>query len=158
MKELKKHQTLIEIESLVNRALSSMTNQMYSRKIKLSYKLEWSKGDAIIDNGKGSTTKNYYYLRFYLINKTESPVGLATTLLINYYPVLVGKSNHHMLEEAYKEFLLNGVQALANVTYTHHLSSLEKEVITPKDVTPKDVQKEDIKNQLEESAKVKIII
>ena len=63
-----------------------------------------------------------------------------------------------MLEEAYKEFLLNGVQALANVTYSNYLSKVEQEVVTPKNITLKDVQKEDIKNQLEDSAKVKLII
>lgn len=155
---IKKHQILIELENLVSRMLVNMTNQMYARNIKFSYKLLWERGTERIEHngGSGKTTKNYYKFTLQLIDKTESPLGKILPLYICFYPI-ENKSEFILKEEAYKNLLLNGIQCLINVTYSNYLDGLQEEAIEAKDIKLQEILDIERKEKLRESILPKII-
>ncbi len=129
-----KHQSLITLELLVNKFLADMTNQAYSRNHKFGYKVAWDKGVSKIADEQGNTINNYYAFTFYLVDKTESPVGNKVELYNNYYPTNLETTVDKLQELAYKDFLLNGIQSLANVTYSLYLQRKENTIIKHEEV------------------------
>jgi hypothetical protein len=149
----KKHQNLTDLIRLTNEFLVSMTNQAYGRGIKFGYRVAWEKGKNTIQV-EGHKTKNYYIFKFYIIDKTESPVGVEVDLYVNFYPVVSLVPVNKLEESAYKDFLLNGIQSLFNVTYALVMKEKNKEY-----TRVSDVEINDIVEQLKEDAKTpKIII
>ena len=129
-----RHQTLIQTKSLLDKFLVIMTNQAYAHNRKFGYRISWLKGTQQIDDGSGNITKNYYHLRFYLVDKTNSPIGKEVDLLNNFYALSGLQSIEKLEEQAYEELLLNGLRSLFNITYAHYLEDLEKDIVTLKDV------------------------
>lgn len=124
MAEQKKHQKLIELESMTDKLLAVLTNQAYGMKNKFSYKYSFIKGTQIIeaiDNGKVILTKDYYVFKFYMIDKTDSPIGVEIDLLVNYYPKKQLVSEFALKEFALNEFYLNAIRCMFNNTYADYL-------------------------------------
>lgn len=142
---------LIEIVSIVDKTLVSLTNQAYSRNYKFSYKIEWLRGTHEIEVEGLGKTKNYYVLCLYLIDKNESPVGKRVNLYTCYYPLEKLVTPEKLEEMAYKEILSNGLASLINNVYASLLSQLQKEVVKPEDVNLAI-------EELKEEAKPKLII
>lgn len=148
-----RHQTLTELETLIKSFLVVITNQSYSMNVKHGYRLTWTKGTKEIELD-GKRYKNYYTLRFFMIDKNQSVIGKEVTLLENHYPVIGLQSKEKLEEEAYKEFLLNGVRCLVNNTYAAYITHRDKEY-----VRPSDIQINEAVEQIKEDAKTpKIII
>lgn len=148
---------LQELESLVKKSLAMMTNQMYGRNIKFSYYIDWTKGDAMIDNGKGHKTKDYYVMTMSMVDKNKSIEGVRIPLYITYYPVTIGFTNNKLLEQAYRDLLLNGMQSLVNTSYGLYIEQQEQEAVKPEDITASDVAKADLLSDLQNDAKGTII-
>lgn len=129
-----KHQNLISLELLVTKFLASMTNQAYSRNYKFSYKVTWEKGTSQIVGQDNKAISNYYVLSFYLIDKTESPVGNKVELYNNYYPTSLELSVNQLHEQALNDLLLNGVQSLANITFSLYKERQTQEIIKQQNV------------------------
>lgn len=129
-----RHQNLIETEGLLKHIMIFMTNQQYAGGNKISYNYSWTKGTKAIDDGTGKVLKNYYILNFFLIDKTESPVGKQVDLATMFYPTQPGISLEALEEKALKELLLNGIQSLANITYAMYKRQLEKDHVKAEDV------------------------
>ena len=155
--QAKKSLILIELESLVKQCLTSMTNQMYARNIKFAYKMKWEKGEALIDNGAGHKTRDYYSLSLYLVDKNKTLEGEIVTLYVNYYPVRPGDTQNKLLELAYKELLLNGIQSLTNVLYANYLEQIQTDAVKVEDITAKDIEAADALEVLKETTKSKLI-
>ena len=128
-----RHQNLTELETLIKNFLVVITNQSYSMNVKHGYRLTWTKGTAQVELD-GQRYTNYYTLRFYMIDKNQSVIGKEVVLLENHYPIIGLQSKEKLEEEAYKEFLLNGVRCLVNNTYASYLSHRDKEYVQPSDV------------------------
>lgn len=126
-KNIKRHQSLIEIESLVKSFITTMTNQAYGQNYKFGFRVEWTKGTGQIIDNNDKASKNYYHFSFYMIDKTKSIVGKRVNLYDNYYPMTALKSAEKLEEEAYREFLLNGLRQLYHVSYVTHLEELKIE-------------------------------
>lgn len=126
-KNIKRHQALVEIESLVKGMVNAMTNQAYGQNYKFGFRVEWKKGTGQIVDNKDKVSKNYYHFSFYMIDKTKTIVGKRVNLYDNYYPMVAMKSAEKLEEEAYKEFLLNGLRQLYHVSYITHLEELKIE-------------------------------
>lgn len=126
-KNVKRHQSLIEIESLVKGFIVNMTNQAYGQNYKFAFRVEWTKGTGQIIDNNDKVSKNYYHFSFHMIDKTKSMVGKKIDLYDNYYPMVALKSAEKLEEEAYKEFLLNGLRQLYHVSYITHLEELKLE-------------------------------
>lgn len=129
-----KSQRLIELESLVQRLVANMTNDMYANNIKISYRLEFKKGEGTILDDKGKEIKNYYYLRLYLIDKRESIVGKIVELYLNYYPIKFPATEHIVHEEALRDLIFNGIKTLTNTLYALHLERQKKDIVKVEDV------------------------
>ena len=148
-----RHQRLTELVSLVNGFLVSMTNQAYSRNMKYGYRVTWTKGTQKIECD-GHRTTHYYIFKFYFVDKSKSISGKDVELYVNFYPVKSLQSVEILEELAYTEFLLNGIQSLANVTFAALMEQLTKEF-----VEPSQVELDKIVEDLKEQAKTpKIII
>ena len=149
-----KHQQLITLELLIKKFLNRATNQAYSRNLKFGYRVSWEKGTGKVVDNDGNTSTNYYVCRLYLIDKTDSPVGVEVDLLVAYYPVRGLVSIDKLQEEAYEELLLNGIHSLINITYATVLEGRKREF-----VEPSQVELDDIVEDLKEQAKTpKLII
>lgn len=145
MEKQKKHQDLQTLIFLTNDILTKCTNQAYGRGMKFGYRVSWEKGTQLIECD-GHRTKNYYIFKFYMIDKTETPVGREVDLYVNFYPVIPLKTDNKLEEEAYKEFLLNGIQSLFNVTYALVLEERNKTYTQVSDVKLNEIV-EDLKEQ-----------
>lgn len=147
-----RHQNLTELETLIKGFLVVLTNQAYAYNNKFGYRLTWTKGTKEIE-GDGKRHTNYYVLRFFIVDKNESPIGKEITLIENYYPIVGLQSKEKLEEEAYKEFLLNGIRSLYNITYSNYLQHKDKEY-----VQPSDVQINEAVEQIKEEAKTPKLI
>lgn len=111
--EIRKHQTLIELESLINRLLAKQTNLAFANNMKFSYKMSWTKGEKQIFNGVNKI-KDYYILRVYIIDKTEL-ITKEITLFNNVYPVIAGSTSPKLQEEALQQYLLHCISSQAYI-------------------------------------------
>lgn len=128
-----RHQVLIELESLVKECFRFCTNQAYANGNKISYAVEWKKGEkALEDNGTRITS--YYTLRVTMLDKRETPVGKTIELYTNHYPVKIGTPVEKLEELAYKELVVNGIASLINVTYAGYLEQTQKAYTKVEDV------------------------
>lgn len=147
-----RHQNLTELETLIKQFLVVLTNQAYAMNNKQGFRLTWEKGTAMIE-AYGKVHKNYYTLKFFIIDKNESPVGKEIVLLQNHYPVVPLQSKEKLEEEAYKEFLLNGLRCLYNNTFGLYLQNKDKEF-----VQPSDIELNETVEQIKKEAETKKII
>ena len=129
-----KHQSLITLELLVEKFLRDMTNQAYSRNMKFSYRMSWEKGTGEILDDNNKTIKQYYSFTYYLVDKTDSPVGNKVELYNNYYPIVFGTSVDQLHEQALSDFLLNGAQSLTNIFYSLYLERQKKQIVKVSEV------------------------
>ena len=134
MSTTKRHESLRNIESLVNKYLTSMTNQAYAMGMKFGYRTEWVKGTSTIIDNNNKTCKDYYVFRFYIVNKTESVVGTIIELYSNFYPVRPVGTIEKLEELAYEEFLLNGVRQLFNTSYAMYIEQRKHDTIKAEDI------------------------
>jgi hypothetical protein len=132
-KNIRRHRSLIEVESLVKSFIVNMTNQAYGLNHKFAFRVEWSKGTGQIIDNNDKVSKNYYHFSFHMIDKTKSMIGKKIDLYDNYYPMEALKTAEKLEEEAYKEFLLNGLRQLYHVSYITHLEELKMEKEIEKD-------------------------
>lgn len=142
-----RHQTLIELRSLLDDCLRKMTNDAYSNNVKYSFKIDWTKGTGIIQSPLGENITNYYVLRFYFIDKTESVVGNEVELSELYYSIKSDSTSEKQEEIAYKEFVLNGTRSMYNILYSAIWQQNAKEIICPENITDKDIIIDSIKQQ-----------
>ena len=149
-----KHQQLITLELLLKKFLNRATNQAYSRNLKFGYRISWEKGTGEVEDNTGNRTRNYYVCRLYLIDKTDSPLGVEVDLLVAYYPTKALVSADKLQEEAYEEMLLNGIHSLINITYAAVLEGRKREFVEPSQVELNEIV-EDLKEQ---AKKPKLII
>ena len=150
-----RHQVLIETENLVKECLRFCTNQAYANKVKCAYSVEWKKGEHAILDDRGKKITNYYSLTLVMVDKRESPVGNRIELYRNYYPTEIGVTAEKLEEKAYKEFILNGISSLINVTYAGFVAQKTKVYTNVEDVKLNPAI-EDLKDDIDAS-KPKII-
>lgn len=147
-----RHQNLTELENLLKQFMVALTNQAYSMNDKKGFRMSWEKGIHKLElDGKLFT--NYYTLKFFIVDKNESPVGKEILLLESHYPVVGMQSKEKLEEEAYKELLLNGMRCLYNNTFAVYLNHKDKEY-----VQPTDIELNEVVEQIKEEAKTKSII
>ena len=128
-----RHQVLIELESLVKECLRFCTNEAYKHNNKISYSVKWEKGTHALLDGTTKIT-SYYSLTLTMVDKRESPSGKTIELYRNYYPTKVGVTAEKLEEQAYKEFVLNGISSLINITYAGYLDQRQKDYTNIEDV------------------------
>lgn len=147
-----RHQTLTHLESLVKKFMVTMTNQSYGMNVKHGFRLTWTKGTAKL-RVDGRDYTNYYTMRFYMIDKTNSPIGKEIDLLTSHYPLEGLQTKEKLEEAAYEEFLLNGMRCLVNNTYASYIKRIEE----PNE--PTDSEIDDVVKQIRKTAETpKIII
>lgn len=151
-----RHQVLIETEALVKEALRVCTNQAYANGYKISYSVKWEKGEQALLDPQGKKITNYHSLTLTMIDKRESPIGSSIELYRNYYPAKIGTPTEKLEEVAYKEFILNGISSLINVTYAGYEEQKKKTYTNVEDVKL-NPELETLKDVIEES-KPKIIV
>lgn len=120
-----KHQTLTQLEALIKQFMVTMTNQSYGMNVKRGYRVTWEKGKAKVRVDDKVYTE-YYTLRFFMVDKTNSPIGKEIDLLTLHYPKIGLQTKEKLEEEAYKEFLLNGMRCLVNNTFADYLKHQEE--------------------------------
>jgi hypothetical protein len=110
---IKKHQTLIELENLVNRILNIQTNLSYANNKKFAYKMSWAKGEAAIHNEEtGHRTKDYYVFKVFIIDKTEI-IQNTINLVESFHVVQPLVNSNKLYESALEKFLIHSVSHLA---------------------------------------------
>lgn len=142
-----RHQTLIELHSLIQDCLRKMTNDSYIAGYKYSFKLDWEKGTGTIQSPSGENVTNYYILKFYFTDRMQSVVGEEVVLTELYYPIKSDSTSEKQEEVAYKEFLLNSMRCMYNVLYISVWEDKQKEKVRPEDVTATDIVMDEIKAQ-----------
>lgn len=143
-----RHQTLIELDSLIRQCLTKMTNDAYASDNKISFKLEWFKGTGTIQSPLGENINKYYTLKFYFIDKNQSVVGEEVILSELYYPIKLDNTSEKQEEIALKEFVLNSTRCMYNILYNAIWVNRDKEFIRPKDITDKDIIVDDLKQSV----------
>lgn len=141
-----RHQTLIELRSLIDDILRKMTNDSYTQNYKFSFNLEWNKGTGTIQSPIGENITQYYILKFYFIDKTQSSVGQEVVLSESYYPTKSNSTSEKQEETAYKEFVLNGTRCMYNILYDAIWQQQQQKIVRPEDITNTDLIVEDLKH------------
>lgn len=142
----KKHQSLLDLETLVVDTLNKMSSRSKDLPTQPLYKIEWLKADKPLKNNKGVETRNYKKLLFSLeesivvekdtdlVDKENKPIKKEsivkeTTYLYEgiYFYDNKTFNNYKTLERAYKDFILNSIGLLAFQSYELKLENNEKQ-------------------------------
>lgn len=117
MEVIKKHQTLIELESLISKILAKNTNYAYSQGSKHSFSYTFTKGEQAIEHPETlKSTKDYYVFQFSLVDKS-SPVAITKSMYKALYPVQIGISAGKLLEIALQDFIAQAISGLIFIEY-----------------------------------------
>lgn len=147
-KKPKKHQSLLDIESLVKSICKTMREDSIKSGATTDpkYKIDWLPGDKELDiNGK--STKAYKRFVFYveetITKKEESTIKdiegkniikeskekQNILLYEGIYPNNIKSltNSNQILEQAYKDFISNGIKTIAYYSYQNHIDNTSKQ-------------------------------
>lgn len=119
-------QDLLIYRDIMTTALAKITNEMYARNIKISYKWEFLK----IEQSKRptvflDTNKPLYVFRFFSVDKSRNPIGETIILYTMFYPKDFDVSIYKLERNAIQDWFTNGSKALYNEVRDQYLEELK---------------------------------